>query len=79
MAMAANAGTMAQAKELNEPTTVIKWSTSGGLLAKSVRREMANCTRLDAPQLQQLIHPIAAVYGSFTFKNNPRKARNRHC
>lgn len=30
MAMAANAGTMAQARELKEPSAVIKWSTSMG-------------------------------------------------
>ena len=72
MAMAANAGTMAQARELNEPTTVIKWSTSGGSACPICAPRNGKLYALNAPELQQLIpHPNCRCVRIITFKKQP--------
>lgn len=68
MANAANEGTMAQARELNEPSTVIKWSTSAGSVCPICGPRNGVLYDLDAPELQGLPHPNCMCVRIVTFR-----------
>jgi len=69
MAMSANAGTMAQAKELNEPSTVIKWSTTAGSVCPICAPRNGNLYELDAPEVTNLLpHPNCMCARVITFR-----------
>lgn len=68
MAIAANAGTMAQARELNEPATVIKWSTSAGSVCPICAPRNGVLYDLDAAELNGIPHPNCKCVRVITFR-----------
>jgi hypothetical protein len=74
MAMAANAGTVAGAKALNEPSAVIKWSTSmsGGACPICLGRN-GNLYELDSPEATEIAHPNCMCVKVVTFRKRVRE------
>ena len=74
MAMSANAGTMAQAKALNEPSTVIKWSTSVNSVCDVCGPRNGVLYELDAPEVTSLLpHPNCMCARVVTFRKRAKE------
>jgi len=74
MAMAANAGTVAGAKALNEPSAVIKWSTSmSGKACDICLGRNGQLYELDSPEATEIAHPNCMCVKVVTFRKRVRE------
>jgi hypothetical protein len=74
MAMAANAGTVAGARALNEPSAVIKWSTSmSGNACPICLARNGNLYELDSPEATEIAHPNCMCVKVTTFRKRNRQ------
>lgn len=74
MALAANAGTMAQAAALNEPSAVIKWSTTSGSECPICAPRNGRLYELDAPEVTSFLpHPNCMCARVITFRKRAKE------
>jgi len=74
MAMAANAGTVAGAKALNEPSAVIKWSTSmSGKACDVCLGRNGQLYELDSDEATEIAHPNCMCVKVVTFRKRKRE------